>query len=645
MEYRREIDGLRALAVIPVMLFHAGFELFSGGFIGVDVFFVISGYLITSIILADLEAGTFSIAGFYERRARRILPALFLVLGTCIPLAWFLLLPGHMKGFSQGLIAVPLFASNVLFWRQSGYFDTAAELNPLLHTWSLAVEEQFYLLFPLLLMLALKVGGRRRWTAMWLMIAAVLSISIAEWGSLHRPAATFFLLPTRAWELAIGSLVAFYLAHDERRLFAPFANDLLGLIGFGLILFSVFSYRSTTPFPGLYALAPTVGTALVIVFASHRTYAGRVLGSKALVGLGLVSYSAYLWHQPLLAFARHKSAEDLKWPALMAMVVATFVLAFVTWKLVEQPFRDRRRFDRRAIFGAAALCSTLFVAVGALGVATNGAEQRFSVHERHLIAMTDYKNAMVAFQLRKCFIDYDQNYDVLLANDCFSEVSTKRRVVVFGDSEAAHLAHGLRSVFPESLYRVDQWTATSCRPVAFPDQTERCRKFVTYFVDTILPKLREQDLLVIAGNWGLTERGMGHTQFVERIEKAFGRFGTSRAKIIVFGNAPDFTKHPIEQILKRNAAGERQVYQHAIDYSATDARVSGLTKQHGFIYFDPSSQLCNGSSDCLVYDNGEPIFSDANHLSAKGSRFIAEKLVQQLRNVVALEVPFGTNHP
>ena len=160
MNYRREIDGLRALAVLPVILFHAGFETFSGGFVGVDVFFVISGYLITTIILAELEQGRFSIVNFYERRARRILPALFLVMLVCIPFAWIWLLPSDMKDFSQSLIAVAIFASNILFWRESGYFDTAAELKPLLHTWSLAVEEQYYVLFPLFLMLFWKLGKR-----------------------------------------------------------------------------------------------------------------------------------------------------------------------------------------------------------------------------------------------------------------------------------------------------------------------------------------------------------------------------------------------------------------------------------------------------------------------------------------------------
>ena len=208
MNYRREIDGLRALAVLPVILFHAGFETFSGRFVGVDVFFVISGYLITSIILYDMEAGTFSLIRFYERRARRILLALYFVIFACIPIAWLWLLPPDMKNFSQSLVAVSVFASNIFFWIESGYFSTAAEYKPLLHTWSLSLEEQYYVLFPLFMLLAWHLG--KKWIVGLLIVMAIVSLTAAQWGSLNIPSATFFLLPTRGWELLFGTFIAFY---------------------------------------------------------------------------------------------------------------------------------------------------------------------------------------------------------------------------------------------------------------------------------------------------------------------------------------------------------------------------------------------------------------------------------------------------
>lgn len=213
MKYRREIDGLRALAVLPVIFFHAGFKAFEGGFVGVDIFFVISGYLITNIILSDLNAGKFSIVTFYERRARRILPALFFVMLCCLPFAWLWLVPTHLEDFCQSMAAVSVFSSNILFWRESGYFGVASELKPLLHTWSLAVEEQYYLFFPLFLLGLWKL--RKRWIFGSLALVAIVSLLLAQWGAYNKPAATFFLLPTRGWELAIGALIAFYFLYKK----------------------------------------------------------------------------------------------------------------------------------------------------------------------------------------------------------------------------------------------------------------------------------------------------------------------------------------------------------------------------------------------------------------------------------------------
>ena len=210
LTYRPEIDGLRAFAVIPVIFFHAGFKLFGGGFVGVDIFFVISGYLITSIILSEMENGKFSLINFYERRVRRILPALFFVTLVCVPFSWMLLISKDMKDFAQSLIAISTFSSNILFWLESGYFNTAAELKPLLHTWSLAVEEQYYLLYPLFLILSWRLG--KRWILALLTAAFLVSLGLGHWGAYNKPHAAFYLLPTRAWEILIGIFAAFYLS-------------------------------------------------------------------------------------------------------------------------------------------------------------------------------------------------------------------------------------------------------------------------------------------------------------------------------------------------------------------------------------------------------------------------------------------------
>lgn len=379
MKYRREIDGLRALAVVPVILFHAGFEAFSGGFVGVDVFFVISGYLITSIILAEQAAGSFTLAGFYERRARRILPALFVVLAACIPFAWAWMFPADLEGFANSLVAVCVFASNIVFSREAGYFDTAAELKPLLHTWSLAVEEQYYIFFPLIVALVWRFA--RRW--MWAVFIAMALISLlaAELRVASRPAPTFYLLPTRGWELLIGGMLALYAFQRPAVADVPPRWGLRAwapVLGVVLIGVAVFAFDKTTPFPGLTALLPTLGAALLIQFADARVGVGRLLGARAVVGLGLISYSLYLWHQPLFAFARIRSADEPGLVLIWGLIAAAFVLAYLSWRFVERPFRERKRFSRRRIFGLSFAATGAFFTVGAFGVVQHGFPQRFS---------------------------------------------------------------------------------------------------------------------------------------------------------------------------------------------------------------------------------------------------------------------------
>jgi len=249
MNYRSEIDGLRAIAVIPVIFFHAGAHLFKGGFVGVDVFFVISGYLITFILLNDIKLNRLSILKFYERRARRILPALFAVIFTTIPFAWFFLPPMQLKDFFESIFTVVLFLSNFLFWSESGYFDLASEAKPLIHTWSLAIEEQFYLFFPaLLIFLARRLPGKE---LIYIFSIAVLSLIFAEYGWRYFPSANFYLLPFRAWELFVGAIVAFFVFKGGVK-----HNDTLAGVGMAAIVVSIFYFDSYTPFPSGYGLVP-----------------------------------------------------------------------------------------------------------------------------------------------------------------------------------------------------------------------------------------------------------------------------------------------------------------------------------------------------------------------------------------------------
>ncbi|RMT82605.1 O-antigen acetylase [Pseudomonas savastanoi pv. nerii] len=428
--YRPEIDGLRALAVIPVILYHAGLPLFSGGFVGVDIFFVISGYLITSIILAQMLSGRFSLIDFYERRARRILPALFVMMLVCLPVAWLTLDPSDLKYFAKSLVAVPTFSSNLLFWLESGYFDATAELKPLLHTWTLAVEEQYYLFFPPLLMLAWSMG--RKWLIVLLIAAALASLALAELGARHNASNAFYLLPARAWELLTGSFIAFYFVWRPRSVdSASHLDQAATLLGILLIGYAVVCFDSSTPFPGLNALLPVLGTALIIVFANGQTWVGNALSSRVTVLIGMISYSAYLWHQPVFAFARQRSLIEPGLPQMLALTVLSLLLAWLSWRFVEQPFRKAGAFNRRQIFASAGVASTLFVVLGLVGYLNNGFSQRFAVDP----AM---HQAFVDPQIReKCDRNLDsQGWNVDFCLFGLADSNVVPEMALFGDSHS-----------------------------------------------------------------------------------------------------------------------------------------------------------------------------------------------------------------
>ena len=458
MQYRKEIDGLRALAVLPVVLFHAGFDWVGGGYIGVDVFFVISGYLITSIIFSEMAAGHFTIIGFYERRVRRILPALFLVTIACIPLAWTWMLSNQLEDFAKSVLAVALFASNILFWRQSDYFAAASDEMPLLHTWTLAVEEQFYVVFPIFILLTWRLGTRR---LIWLIaFIALFSLGLAEYGSWNYPSASYYLAPTRAWELMLGALAAFAWMNARLRILGrgPLA-ELISSAGLALIVFSVFAYGPYTRIPGLYALAPTIGAVLVILFATQHTIAGRLLSWPPFVGGGLISYSIYLWHLPLFAFARIRTTEAPGNGLMVMLILATLALGYATWRWIEMPFRDRKNFSRNKVFSAAAVVTSSLIAMSFAGIATNGFEMRMPERVRAELSIIEYHAKRIAGD---CNIERD--YRAPETSCILGDHNATPSVALWGDSHAEMHTEALGNAIGRLGKSARQFTADACLP-------------------------------------------------------------------------------------------------------------------------------------------------------------------------------------
>ncbi len=646
MKYRPEIDGLRTVAVLPVILFHAGFGLFSGGYVGVDIFFVISGYLITTILIDDLAQGRFSILRFYERRARRILPALFTVLAVCVPAAWFWMLPSQYKDFSQSLVAVVLFASNFLFWRESGYFDTSSEEKPLLHTWSLAVEEQYYLLFPLFLFLIWRFG--RRPALHGIVLLGLLSLGASEWGWRNAPNANFYLAPFRAWELFIGSACAFVMASAR----APRPNAGFAWLGLGLIALSILVYDNATPFPSLYALAPTLGTALIVIFAAPPNPVGRLLSLRPMVAIGLISYSACLWHQPLFAFARLRHvAEPPDW-LMAALALLSLGLAWLSWRFIERPFRGKAPFpsSRKAVFGMAIMGSAIFAAIGIDGHRRNG-----------LNANADYAVPFLG-DGGACYFTSVNGLSRL--PDCRDSLGEKPRVVLIGDSHAQALSKILRKALSDKGVDLITFATARCLPV--PEVVENdahnrdeCSTFMRAAFAT-LPDIAP-DAILLHGRWahylsgtrysnarGISESG--DTAHVRAIgddsppEEAREKLPTHIAKeltalsaiapVIVIGQIPetgwwpphvamlgrsDLLNEPYDAYLTRNGA----------DIAFFQKLAQSSERLH---YFGPDTALCPDTlpRKCDEQREGELLYYDSNHLSHAGARIVVDDLMHWL---------------
>ena len=618
MKYRKEIDGLRALAVMPVILFHADFTAFSGGFIGVDIFFVISGYLITTIIQAELEQAKFSIVNFYERRARRILPALFLVMLACIPFAWFWLLPSDMKAFSQSLVAVSVFASNILFWHESGYFDTATELKPLLHTWSLAVEEQYYVLFPLFLMLLWKLG--KRWMLILLGLVFVISLALAQWAAYAYPAAAFYLLPTRGWELLIGAFAAFYLSQANRKKFGKDLSEVGSWLGVTLIFFAVFTYRKSTPFPGLYALVPTIGAALIILFATELTLVGKLLSNRLLVGIGLISYSAYLWHQPLFSFARYISSNELNIFIMSLLFLGVLVLATITWRFVEQPFRRKGAVSSFLVFTTAGVISIFFIVIGEVGNFNEGFPQRFDSLYRSINKklVSDGKDRQIAIKADICHFNNLTKIGVdnfLKQWNCRTDnnvISLKRiPLIVTGDSHSADqvVALKLNGLVPFQI------GGAGCSLIP-SKMTDDCKKIFKYLNNEVKDD-KYYEYLAIVNKFSDDELT------VDSINEMIMYWNTFNKKIIFFTGLPTFPRFSwhLEN-------GLVPIMDLRIADLSRNKNIIKLLELNGVYIVDRNKYFCLINNCNFIARNGANLLTDDTHLSSEGAKLFGKVLLE-----------------
>jgi peptidoglycan/LPS O-acetylase OafA/YrhL len=610
--YRPDIDGLRAVAVLSVVLYHAGVPMLPGGFVGVDIFFVISGFLITRIIAREIADDRFSIVRFYERRTRRIFPALFVMLGVSSIVSIVVLLPAEMLDFGHSLAAATLFVSNVFFWQTADYFGGPAHLKPLLHTWSLAVEEQFYIILPLLLLVLARLSRQR--TMHVLLALTALSFLVSVWAVVEKPNAAFYLLPTRFWELMAGALLALgALPAVASRRVASFTAGM----GVGLVAISIFGFSSATAFPGTHALAPVLGTVLIIHAGTVTREIGvtRALSLPPVVFVGVVSYSFYLWHWPVLTFTRIWRGEILEPGATALLVAVSFVLAVLSWRFVETPFRERRvAAAPRPLFGAAALAMTVTLAFGVFAHVSQGWTQRHDGYAPPLIAGLEQMNLGV------CFLTDTQQPDAWAgAEPCRHGPAGAPLVLVWGDSFAAHLMPGLMDEAARQFQFV-QMTAGGCPPLPDIDNPNRphCRAFNARVLAEIA-RVRP-DVVVVSARWDLY---MPRVATSEQINAMLQRVSAVGSRVIAVGPSPTFDfANPYDFVYRSGRASAR-----ANDRPAFNA-------ERSVSVFDPAPLFCTGDHCDLVGETGF-LFFDGGHFSVEGSRRVARRLIPKIDEVLA----------
>jgi len=617
MKYRPDIDGLRALAIIPVVLYHTEFSIFSGGFVGVDIFFVISGYLITFIISEEIKQDRFTITGFYERRIRRIFPALFTVVFFCSIVAAIIMLPEDFDDFGQSIVAATLFVANIFFLTESDYFGAAADTKPLLHTWSLSVEEQFYLIFPLVLLFIYKyLHGRWR---LVLLPAALLSLILSISGVHFFPSATFYLIPTRAWELLLGSFFALGLFPQMQ---SKQARNVTSLIGLALILWAIFFFSRLTPFPGWHALLPCVGAALIIYSGENGvSIIGRLLSNRIIVFVGLISYSLYLWHWPIMVFEKQIFYETHSMYNAAAVVVLSIILAALSWRYVERPFRKKGTVkNRKKLFAVAAAFMTMSVAVGYAIDSSQGWPARFGDKLVSLNCDLD------TYNLGTCFLKEDQYYSEWKGKECFLQSEHASNTLLWGDSFAAHYVPGIKDSLSLLDSNILQYTAGGCAP-AFeynPAYRPQCKKFSAQ-VDNILSSY-EIHTVVMAAAWqmaldnGLTYEDLGNTIDILR---------GKGIRVVMIGQSPRFDLS-VQDISNRAkilgvSVSESSV---SIDLDSINSKLKKIVGSDSFV--DPSELFCV-EQKCQFMSSEGFFFWDDGHFTSLGSRLSSEYIFSKIK--------------
>jgi peptidoglycan/LPS O-acetylase OafA/YrhL len=642
--YRPDIDGLRAIAVLAVVAFHAFPNVVKGGFVGVDFFFVISGFLITGILQKDLQSETLGfwryITQFYQRRIARIFPALLTVMAACLALGWCLLLPADFKILGKHLLAGAGFASNLVYWREAGYFDAAAETKTLLHLWSLAVEEQFYLIWPLLLWAAWKLRVKAVW-----MIGGLLIASFA-WNvsQIHsQPVATFYSPFTRFWELVAGAFLAVSTLNKPAVAASKFSQNAKSVIGLLFIAAAIYLLTKDKRFPGWWAVLPVLGSYLIIsagsIKGSEAWFNQVVLSNRVMVSIGLVSYPLYLWHWPVLAFLRGVQMDAPSIGMLWAALAASFALAYLTYWLIEKPLRFGVFWQNKTRLKTAFLLLSMLAAgtAGYVVYAKNGVSSRFPPHLRSLLDYEyDYGESN-----GQCMVGIGGNQSQL-APYCYTKnPAFKKSVALWGDSYTWHLAAALNKQGKPNNISFSLIASAGCAPILNAD-ADYCQKGNAFVLETL--QKQPFETIVLAGNWTHEfqtelDATLQRLQIMQTAKQLAAkdiylvgpppgwRHGLYKAAIHAALKDP---QHRIPTRLKTDTDTGMQT--GLIADVALDTQMRAIAQRHGIHYISLLDKLCNADG-CLVKLGDTPdalVGYDQGHLSLKGAEYVVQSFPADL---------------
>ena len=656
-KYRPDIDGLRAIAVLSVVIYHAFPKFLRGGFIGVDIFFVISGFLISTIIMGSLERNSFSFIEFYSRRIKRIFPALLLVLITCFVFGWFALLADEYKQLGKHIAGGAGFISNFLFWNESGYFDNAAETKPLLHLWSLGIEEQFYIVWPLILWLA----WNKRFNLLKITIVVAIISFALNVSKVHGDAVAAFYSPqTRFWELLVGSVLAYMTLH--RRSILPkikhkldmwlgqityaqtpgnngkTLQDVQSLLGAVLILTGLLVITRERHFPGWWAILPTMGALLIISAGVHSWFNRVVLSNRVLVWFGLISFPLYLWHWPLLSFARIMESETPSRKVRIAVVLISIALAWLTYRFVERPIRFGKYSKTKTI-----ILFLLTIVVGcsgyisfkyggfefrrantvpyALDSAINNYANKFNANKNYLEDIA--RDRQVAIRAPYCHHnDQGQTFSEYKMEACFALSAYKRNVLIIGDSHAADLYVALNHSFSTN-YNFLQATGAGCSPDRNYNIKGNCAELQSYAIN--FAKNNPLSSIILAGRWSDLD-GNALLSLVAEL-KSFN-------KNIYLVSPPVSYTADVPKIIQRNRMGRTQylLSQQYLDQKVLDLNIKlkDFALTNHIKYIDRIELFCKKEGGCsLVSENGDLYTLDYGHVARMGAYHLGEMLVEK----------------